>query len=225
MKTSPTLPILALGLASAATLLFAACSTTSVTSVSPSAPDPASAIVRVHGSVNRSDPDLNSFAIATETRNRARDSVEDELFEAVRNSLERKGYTYVTDADDADVVVFVNYGISRTIDTPFDSRDLDVVQKRVEVERDPIDGDERVVTTTTTREVGRDDFDDEDALYTSYVDIEAYDQDSLKKEEMWSTHLEGLGWDVDRVHDLALLVRSSSRLIATSTPTVNVELP
>lgn len=211
----------ALVLASAG-LVLSACSTTSVTSVSPAAPPPSSAIVRVDGAVARSKPEYRRFALATETRGRLRESVETELFEAVRAALEQKGYEYTADEDSADVVVFVNYGIAQTIATPFASRDLDVVEKRVEVEREPVAGDTTVVTTTTTTRTVEPR--DERGLHTAYVDLVAYDQRSLKKEELWTTYIEGLGWDIDRVHDLALLVETADRLIASSTPTVSLPI-
>jgi hypothetical protein len=204
-------------------LFITACSSTSVSRID----DPAypSAIVRVEGRVNDTSPDMKQFAIATETRHTVNENVEEELFESVREALEEKGYDYVDNADSADIVVFVNYGFAPTIADTFDSRDLRVVEKQVDVTRttDPVDPTQETVTTTTTRTVTADPH-SRSGLYASYVDLVAYDQQSLKKDVVWATHLEGLGWKLHPAHDLPNLVKSARRLIATTTEPVNVTL-
>lgn len=204
-------------------LFFTACSSTSVVRTDDPAYPPA--IVRVEGRVNDINPEMKQFAIATETRNTVVEDIEEELFESVREALEEKGYDYVDDADSADIVVFVNYGIAPTIADTFDSRDLRVVEKQVDVERsvDPVDPTQETVTTTTTRTVTAEPS-PRSGLFASYVDLVAYDQKSLKRDVVWATHLEGLGWQPRPAHDLPNLVKSAGKLIATTTGPVNVNL-
>jgi hypothetical protein len=193
--------------------------------VTPDNPASPSAIVRVEGKVNDINPEMKHFAIATETRNTVGEDLEEELFESVREALEEKGYDYVDDADSADIVVFVNYGIAPTIADTFDSRDLRVVERQVSVERtpDPTDPTQEQVTTTTTRTVTAEPH-SRSGLFASFVDLVAYDQQSLKRDVVWTTHLEGLGWQSRLTHDLPKLVKSAGRLIATTTEPVNVAL-
>jgi hypothetical protein len=222
MKT-PALPIVG-GAVALLALLFSGCASTDVTTVSPAAPPPPEVIVRVNGTVNRSEPEMRRFALATETRHRANSATEQALFDSVRRALEDKGYAYVSSVEDADMAVFVNYGFSPAIARSFDSRDLTVVERKVEVTRyqGSPNSPATVVTTTTTtpaEEIST------AGLQTAYVDLVAYNQKSLKRDTLWETHIEGVGWSVSKVHDLPRLVDSSRNLISrTTNGTARIEL-
>lgn len=223
MKT-PALPLVG-GAVALLALLFSGCASTEVTSVSPAAPPPPEVIVRVNGTVNRSEPDLRRFALATETRHRANTATEQALFDSVRRALEDKGYTYVSNVEDADMAVFVNYGFSPTIARTFDSRDLNVVERKIEVTRyeGSPNSPQTVVTTTTTSPASSDI--STAGLQTAYVDLMAFNQKSMKRDTLWETHIESVGWSANKVHDLPRLVDSSRNLISrTTNGTARIEL-
>lgn len=222
MKTS-LMPLCGSALLVTAGILFTGCASTTATTVSPAAPAPAKAVVRVQGTVSRSDPDLKRFALATETRHRANTFTEQSLFDAVRVALEEKGYLYTSDVADADVAVFVNYGFSPSVTQAFGSRDLSIVERRVEVvRREGVPaGDPTVVTTTTTTTEPA----SADAVFTAYVDLVAYNQKSLKRDTLWETHIEGLSWSASEAHNLPRLVEASRNLISrTTNGTSRIEL-
>lgn len=223
MKT-PSLSFVGAGFTLLA-LFLSGCASTEVTTVSPAAPPPPEVVVRVNGTVNRAEPELRRFALATETRHRANSTTEQALFDSVRRALEDKGYTYVSSVDDADVAVFVNYGFSPTIARTFESRDLNVVERKVEVTRyeGSPNSPATVVTTTTTSPASADV--STAGLQTAYIDLMAYNQKSLKRDTLWETHIESVGWSAAKAHDLPRLVDSSRTLISrTTNGTARIEL-